>query len=38
MMLLVQILFFAENRRLPFTTNFWAFGFPLAASANVGVR
>ncbi len=38
MMLLIQILFFAEYRKLPFTTNFWAFTFPIAASANLAVR
>ncbi|MFF4227520.1 TDT family transporter [Streptomyces sp. NPDC001820] len=34
MMILVQVLFFAEYRTLPYSTNFWAFTFPVAASAN----
>jgi tellurite resistance protein len=38
MMLLVQVLFLAEYRRLPFTVNFWAFTFPVAASTNFAVR
>ena len=28
-------LFFSEYRKLPFTPNFWAFTFPVAASANL---
>jgi tellurite resistance protein len=38
LMLLVQVLFFAEYRRLRFTTTFWAFTFPVGASVNVLVR
>jgi len=38
MMLLVQTLFFAEYHKLPFTTNFWAFTFPVGASTNLVVR
>jgi tellurite resistance protein len=38
MMLLVQILFLAEYRKLPFTLNLWAFTFPVAASANLIIR
>jgi tellurite resistance protein len=38
MMLFVQVLFFSEYRRLTFTTNFWAFTFPIAASTNLIVR
>jgi hypothetical protein len=34
MMVLVQVLFFSEYRHLSFTMNFWAFTFPVAASAN----
>jgi tellurite resistance protein len=38
MFVLVQLLFFNEYRRLPFTTNFWAFTFPVAASAMLAMR
>ena len=38
MMLLVQILFFAEYRKLPFAVNFWTFTFPVAASATLIIR
>ncbi|MFC5264815.1 hypothetical protein ACFPJ1_22105 [Kribbella qitaiheensis] len=38
MLLLVQVLFFGEYRRLRFTTNFWAFTFPVAASTTLAVR
>jgi len=38
MMIFIQVLFFAEYRRLPFTKNFWAFSFPVVASTNLIVR
>jgi len=38
MMLLIQVLFFSEYRHLSFTVNFWAFTFPVAASANLVMR
>ncbi len=35
----VQILFFAECRKLPFTLNFWTFTpFPVGASASLIIR
>jgi len=37
-MLSVQVMFFSEYRALAFTPNFWAFTFPLAASANFIIR
>ncbi len=37
-MIFIQVLFFAEYRRLPFTKNFWAFSFPVVASTNLIVR
>ena len=37
-MLSVQIMLFPEYRTLAFTPNFWAFTFPLAASANIIIR
>jgi tellurite resistance protein len=38
MMLAVQVVFFGEYRKLAFTTNFWTFTFPVAASANLIIR
>ncbi len=38
MMLFVQVLFFAEYRKLPVTANFWTFTFPVVASANLLIR
>jgi tellurite resistance protein len=38
MMVLIQGLFFSEYRHLSFTLNFWAFTFPVAASANLVMR
>jgi tellurite resistance protein len=37
-MLLVQILFLAEYRKLPFTPNFWTFTFSVGASASLIIR
>jgi tellurite resistance protein len=37
-MLSVQVMFFTQYRILTFTANFWAFTFPLAASANFIIR
>ena len=37
-MLSVQVMFFTQYRILSFTPNFWAFTFPLAASANFIIR
>ena len=37
-MLSVQVVFFTQYRTATFTPNFWAFTFPLAASANFIVR
>jgi tellurite resistance protein len=37
-MLSVQVMFSSEYRTLAFTPNFWAFTFPLAASANFIIR
>ena len=38
MLLLVQVLFLSEYRRLRFTTNFWTFTFPVAASTTLALR
>jgi tellurite resistance protein len=37
-MLFIQVLFFSEYRTLTFSPNFWAFTFPVAASANFVIR
>jgi tellurite resistance protein len=37
-MLSVQVMFFRQYRILTFTPNFWAYTFPLAASANFIIR
>jgi tellurite resistance protein len=37
-MLSAQVTLFPEYRALAFTPNFWAFTFPLAASANIIIR
>jgi hypothetical protein len=38
MMLLVQVVFLSEYRKLSFTPNFWTPTFPVAASANLIIR
>ena len=38
MLMLVQVLLFSEYRQLRFTTDFWAFTFPVAASTTLVVR
>ena len=38
MLVLVQVLLFGQYRHLSFTMNFWAFTFPVAASANFVMR
>lgn len=37
-MLLVQLFFVRDYLRLPFSTQFWVFTFPLAVLGNIGVR
>lgn len=37
-MLLVQLFFVGDYLRLPFSTQFWVFTFPLAVLGNIGIR
>jgi tellurite resistance protein len=37
-MLLVQLFFIRDYLRLPFSTQYWVFTFPIAVLGNIGIR